>query len=161
MLHLMCPGVFNLYLGVTSQSISKKNKKYNSVWIRVFCPPSEWSNKWNFSQDKLLKYMWNHILVRPSDFSDAFIDCQYCWGHCPPLLLSGYNCGRTLALTIKSLLCYFQSPISFGISGSSIGCNILQVVSKPGRLGESRDTRVLQVALQELRRVCRWWGRDC
>ena len=50
-----------------------------------------------------------------------------CWGHqSPASLLSGHNCGRALTLTIKSLLCCFLSPISFGISGSLMGCKILQ-----------------------------------
>ena len=70
-----------------------------------------------------------------------------CWGQRPPLLLSGHNCSRALALAIKPLLCHFPSPIGFGISGSSMGCKILQVVSEPGRSG----IRVTGYAFCELR----------
>ena len=60
-------------------------------------------------------------------------------------------CGGAIALIVKPLLCRFPSPISFGISGSSMGSKILYVVLEPGGLGDRVTGHALTIIVVESR----------
>ena len=79
--------------------------------------------------------MWDFMYLIYPALPTKWEKDKICWGQRPSSLVSGYNYGQALALTIKPLLCRFLSPIGFEISGSSIGCKILQVVSEPNTSG--------------------------